>query len=225
MMAANYLYGMSIQTNFINQVYSEIHIDLTNSSSVLSNLHITDRDMINLCGGVPLPNITNIRVVIAATYSSALSVKIFTDQYEVVRNMDFEIKRIDNNFIYVKNKRKGIGINQFLNQLQTARKYGFEKLHAVAMGPEDDLDWDGYFFWAKLGFENTDTDEYKAWAAAMGRKEPTLSELMQTETGRDLWKKTGFTWIGAFYLADDHSCMAYLRKYLKRKGIDFTFDE
>ncbi len=92
------------------------------------------------------------------------------------------------------------------------------------MGPEDGLDWGGYYFWAKLGFENTDIGEYKAWAAEMGRKEPTLSELMQTKIGRELWKNTGFTWVGNFHLAKDHPCSGYLQKYLQRKKINVDLE-
>jgi hypothetical protein len=65
-------------------------------------------------------------------------------------------------------------------------------------------------------------DEYHAWAIEMQREEPTLSELMQTAEGRELWKKTGISWIGEFFLAKDHPCNHYLELHLKRKGIDFT---
>jgi hypothetical protein len=50
----------------------------------------------------------------------------------------------------------------------------------------------------------------------MQREEPTLSELMQTAEGRELWRNTGISWIGEFFLAKDHPC----NHYLKRKGID-----
>ena len=59
----------------------------------------------------------------------------------------------------------------------------------------------------------------------MGRKEATLSELMQSESGRQLWKKTGFTWIGNFFLADGHPCLDYLRKHLRRKKINFEVNK
>ncbi len=151
--------------------------------------------------------------------------KINTDQYEIARNMDFQLGRIDNNYMHVENKGKGIGTNLFLNQLLTARKHGFKRLYMVAFAPSDDLAWYGYYFWANMGFENSDVAEYRDWARAMGREEITLSELMQSESGRELWKKTGFTWIGNFYLSKGHPCLSYLRMHLQRKGIDLNLDE
>jgi hypothetical protein len=215
---------MPIRTNYIEDVYSHIHIEWKNARPVMDRYGFSARGIINLCGGIPGPHITNIHVVISATYSSAISVQVFTDQYEIARNMDFEIARIDNNYMYVHGQRQGLGTNLFLTQVHTSLQYRFKKIHLTAMGPEDGLDWNGYYFWAVLGFENTDIAEYWAWASAMGREEQTLSELVQTETGRTLWKNGGFTWIGNFYLAKDHACLFYLQRYLRRKNIDFMLN-
>ena len=215
---------MALRTNYINDVLPRIHIELRKAHAVLEKYGLSALDIIDLCGGIPGPHISNIHVIIVATYSSALSVHILTDQYEIVRNMDFDIGRIDNNYMYVQEKGQGLGTNMFLTQIHTAIRHHFKKIHLTAMGPEDGLDWNGYYFWAELGFENTDTAEYHAWAVQMGREEPSLSELMQSETGRALWKNTGFTWIGNFYLARGHRCMTYLQQYLKRKEIDFLLD-
>jgi hypothetical protein len=210
--------------NFIDHVFPHIHIETKNAQPVLERHGCSLRDAIDLCGGIPTSYITNIRVKIHSTYSTALCVQVVTDQYEVARNMDFEIGRIDNNYMYVEQKGQGIGTSLFLTQIRTARKFNFKKIHVTAMGPEDGLDWRGYYFWANLGFENTDIKEYKAWAAEMDRKEPTLSELVQTKAGRELWKNTGFTWIGNFHLAKDHPCSDYLQKYLKRKNLNFDLE-
>ncbi|HEV3412170.1 MAG TPA: hypothetical protein VG101_06820 [Puia sp.] len=215
---------MTIRTNYIENAFPQINIVCKDAMPVLERYGFTTRDIINLCGGIPAPQMTNIRVTIAATYSSALSVQICTDQHEVARNIDFEIARIDNNYMYVNEKRQGLGTNLFLTQVRAALLHKFGKIHLTAMGPEDGLDWNGYYFWALLGFENTDIAEYQSWAKAMGRKEPTLSELVQTQSGRTLWKNTGFTWIGNFYPTMGHPCMAYLQKHLHRKKIDFYLD-
>ena len=219
----NYFCTVAIQTNYIDELFPSIHIELQNAFE--EQLPLSVRDIINLCGGMPAPNITNARVIITPTYGSALNVKIKTDQYEVARNMDFEIGRIDNNYMHVEEKGKGIGTHLFLNQVQAALQHGFRRLYMVAFAPSDDLAWYGYYFWANLGFENADIDEYRDWAAAMGRKEATLSELMQSESGRELWKNTGITWIGNFYLTKGHRCFDYLQMHLQRKKIDFTLIE
>ena len=215
---------MGAQINFIDKLYPRIHFELIGADVVFQRYNISAREVLNLCGGVPALYISHIHVTISGTYSSALSVKVITDQYEVVRNMDFEIGRIDNNYMYVQEKGQGIGTNLFLNQLQAAWKCQIKKLITISMAPDDERAWDGYYFWANLGFENTDIEEYQEWAAVMGREESTLSELMQTKEGRDLWKRSGFTWIGSFHLARGHSCWDYLQRHIKRKGIDFDLD-
>ena len=213
---------MPILTNYLDDRLPIVDIELNDTLPVLGQYHLSPFDIINLCGGIPSPEITSVRVVINSTFSSALSVQIFTDQYEVVRNIDFQIGRIDNNFMLVRERGQGLGTKLFLTQVQTARQLNFKRLHTTALAPNDDLNWSGYYFWAELGYENTDIEEYRAWATEMGRGEPTLSELVQSESGRQLWKQSGFTWIGNFYLANDHPCMGYLRRHLERKGIDFV---
>ena len=212
---------MPYQANFLQEVEPFIQIELNNALPVLREYQLTPYDIINLCGGVPGPDITSIRVELNATYASALAIKIVTDQYEVTRRMDFGIGRINNDFMLVHQRGLGTGTNLFLTQVQTARRFHFRQLHVNAIAPDDELDWTGYYFWAELGYENKDAEEYQAWAIERGRTEKTLSELVQSEDGRRLWRQEGFAWIGNFYLADGHPCMTYLKRHLERKGIDF----
>ena len=217
-----YLWAVPLQINYLDTFSPAIQIELNNASSVLGQYNISPFDIINLCGGVPAPDITSIYVQLHATYASALSVRIVTDQYEVTRRMDFSIGRINNDFMLVHQRGHGLGTNLFLTQVQTARQFHFRQLHVNAIAPDDELDWTGYYFWAELGYENKDVEEYQAWATERGRTEPTLSELVQSDSGRQLWRHEGFAWIGNFYLTDEHPCMTYLRRHLERKGIDFV---
>ncbi|MBS1665518.1 MAG: hypothetical protein JST68_31040 [Bacteroidetes bacterium] len=212
---------MPIQTNYIDELVHTINFEINDAAPVLAQYHLSPYDIVNLCGGIPAPYITSIRVIMHATYNSALSVQISSDQYEVVRNIDFQIGRIDNNHMVVVHPGEGLGTNLFLTQVKTARRFRFKKLHMTALIPDGERNWTGYYFWAELGYENTDIEEFHAWAAEMGREELTLSELVQSESGRRLWRQSGFIWIGNFYLNDDHACTGYLRQHLKRKGIDF----
>lgn len=212
---------MPIQTNYIDELANTIYFELNDAEPVVDQYHLSRYDIVNLCGGIPAPTITSIRVIMHATYTSAISVRVFSDQYEVVRNMDFQIGRIDNNHMVVAQPGQGLGTNLFLTQVRSARDHHFKRLHMTALTPDDERNWTGYYFWAELGYENTDTDEFHAWAVEMGRDELTLSELVQSASGRQLWRQTGFTWIGNFYLTDDHPCMAYLLQHLQRQGIDF----
>lgn len=218
---------MPPQTNYIETLYPQIKFNISDPHSVLRQNKVTEKDIVNLCGGIPLANITKIKVDISSQYQPALCVQIKTDQYETVRTMDFTLKQIDNNIMIVSDEAKGkhIGTNLFLNQLVTARVHDFEKLHTIAVAPskydDEGTAWYGYYFWANLGFQNMEPDEYRAWAAEMQREEPTLSELMQTDQGRELWRNTGISWIGEFFLAQGHPCYHYLKLHLKRKGIQF----
>ncbi len=134
----------------------------------------------------------------------------------------FSIGRIDNIFLYVNEQGQGIGTNLFLNQFQAARQHGFKRIHVTAMAPfDDEPHWTGYYFWACLGFENEDIEDFQDWAAEMGREEPSLSALVQSETGRELWKMTGFTWNGNFFLSDGHVCIQNMKMHLEQKGINF----
>jgi len=180
-------------------------------------------DLLNLCGGIPSPDITGLRVEIFATFASAFAVKISCDQYEASRSLDFSIGRIDNNYLFVNTPSQGLGTHLFLNQVQAARALGFRRIHVTAMAPsEDEPEWNGHYFWACLGFHNAEQEEYREWAAEMGRDEPTLHALVQTEEGRALWKATGVTWIGDFFLEGEPDCIARLKTHLQRKGIDVT---
>jgi hypothetical protein len=214
---------MPLVTNFTNDILPYADFSLLGIEE--KDLPVSLKDLLDLCGGIPSPSITGVRIEIFATFSSAFAVRICSDQYEAVRNMDFSIGRIDNNYLFINEQGKCIGTNLFLNQFQAARDNGFKRIHLTAMAPsEEEPDWSGYYFWACLGFQHADVNEFEAWAKTMGRKEPTLSDLMQTETGRMLWKATGFTWIGDFFLTEGYKCITHLKAHLQRKGIDFPID-
>jgi GNAT superfamily N-acetyltransferase len=214
-----------IDTNFIEELYDQIDFKLTDTQGVMDQFELTPVDVLNLCGGIPLPGITGIHVDISSQYAGALTIKVVTDQYEVIRMIDMDLRRIDNRVMVVapEARGQGIGTNLFLNQLRTAQQIQIVKLQTFTRAPssydDEDQDWQGYYFWANFGFINTEVEEFNKWAFERGRLEPTLNELMQTEEGRRLWKEQGFSWTGDFVLQDEHGCLAYLNKYLGRKGI------
>lgn len=223
MQEVQYFCAMPLVTNFIDDILP--HAKLSFHGIQEEALPVPVKSLLNLSGGIPSPDITGLRVEIFATFSSAFTIKIYCDQYQASRNLDFSIGRIDNNYLFVNAQGQGTGTRLFLNQIQAAREMGFRRIHVTAMAPsEDEPDWNGYYFWACLGFHNAEDEEFLEWAQAMGRNEPTLSALMQTEEGRALWKATGYTWIGDFFLIEDYYCIACLKEHLNRKGIDFPID-
>ena len=217
---------MAIQTNFIEEVSDQIAFTIRDSHQVMAQNKLTPQEVVNLCGGIPLLDISSISVCISSEYQAALSVQVETDQYEVSRIIDFDLLRIDNQIMVVEEEAQGkhIGTHLFINQIRAARARQLEKLHTIAMAPslydEEGMDWSGYYFWAELGFQNSEPELYTQWALENNRPEPTLSECMQTEAGRQAWRNTGFSWIGDFFLAQDHLCTYYLKRHLKRKRIE-----
>jgi GNAT superfamily N-acetyltransferase len=218
---------MPVQTNFIEERWNHIMFTLDDAYGVMAQFALTLADVVNLCGGIPLPEITGIHAHIFSQYAGALTARISTDQYEVIRMIDLDIRRIDNRVMVVapEARGQGIGTNLFLNQVQAARQLHFAKLQTYTRAPslydEEDQDWQGYYFWANFGFVNDEEEEFKKWAIARNRPENTLNELMQTEEGRNLWKHEGFGWIGKFGLGDGDISFTLLIAYLKRKGIDW----
>jgi GNAT superfamily N-acetyltransferase len=218
---------LPIQTNFIEELHEQIQFELDDTQNVMQQFGLTPIDVLNLCGGIPLPIISSINVNISSQYSGALTAHVATDQYEVIRTIDMDIRRIDNRSMVVDQEARGMGIgtNLFLNQIKEARQRHFVKLQTFTRAPslydDEDQDWQGYYFWANFGFINTEVEEFNQWAAARGRHELSLTELMQTEEGRNLWRQHGYSWIGDFILEEGHACSTFLTAYLNRKGIDW----
>ena len=53
---------MPYQANFLRELEPFIQIELNNALPVLREYQLTPYDIVNLCGGVPGPDITSIRV-------------------------------------------------------------------------------------------------------------------------------------------------------------------
>jgi len=218
---------LPIQTNFIEELFDQIAFTVVDTQAVMSEFGLTRANVLNLCGGIPLPTITNIQVDISSQYKGALTIQISSDQYELIRMIDMDLRRIDNRVMVVEQEARGqgIGTNLFLNQVEAASQGQFIRLRTFTQAPsafdDEDLDWQGYYFWANFGFVNIETEEFNQWATLRGREEVTLNDLMQSEEGRELWKQEGFAWTGDFILQKGHACFIFLQTYLQRKGIDW----
>jgi GNAT superfamily N-acetyltransferase len=219
-------FTVPIQTNFIEEVFGQIEFNISDAKGVISQFGLSPATVLSLCGGIPLPTISSIKVHISSQYVGALTVQVIADQFEVIRSIDFDLRRIDNRSMIVdtSERGKGIGTNLLLTQIITARQLQFIKLQTVALAPsvyDEDQDWQGYYFWANFGFINVETEEFTRWCRERNLDPTTLNELMQTGDGRTLWRADGYTWIGEFILTAGHSCFDYLDLYLRRKGIDW----
>jgi len=119
------------------------------------------------------------------------------------------------------------------SQVQYARKKGFQELRTQAQSREYDTDvagkeWDGYYRWARLGYQMYDTVQLKRLDELLqqgNRPEKTLGELvlsLDNDDGYKFWKTAAvnFTWDGKFELQDNSVSMNHLLKYLVKKNIN-----
>jgi hypothetical protein len=89
-------------------------------------------------------------------------------------------------------------------------------------------DWDGYYRWARLGYQMYDPSQLKRLKQLRqqgDRPEKNLSELvlsMDNDDGYEFWKLAAkhFTWDGKFELKDNSDSMKHLLKYLGKKKIN-----
>ena len=122
-----------------------------------------------------------------------------------------------------------IGKALFINQMKSAMALKFKAISAFAQcnsGDEDD--WEGYVFWAKIGFMMTDYDDIMDFEDMMKyypNSKETLGELVLTEDGCDYWRRDGFGWQGKFYLWDNSPSMHQLKTYLNLKGLMWMLNE
>jgi hypothetical protein len=118
-----------------------------------------------------------------------------------------------------------LGTCLFLNQVSYARKLSFIKLNTTALEWDGTERWDGYYRWARLGYQIIDRNDLEDFADLMRffpRPETSVGELVLSEEGYTFWKSQGFTWTGEFLLTDDSPSMNHLRHYLGLKQINFT---
>lgn len=148
--------------------------------------------------------------------SNSIIIKIIHQDYIAIR---FIRKDIDNN-LYVENfkmlKRnktlKNIGFQLLISQIHTGSKFGVKYIKGKF---EKSLDFNGYYTWARYGFDGEIPKNLKTDPILSRLK--FVSQLMKTKAGRDYWKKKGNTFNGFFYLEKEEENMKMLVDYLKEK--------
>lgn len=208
-------------------VYSDDYAGL-----VQAQWKITFEDLIQLCGGIPSQQITEMDLTITTVSIDALKVEIATEFYYVARTIDFNNGVISNDLMDVFDEDEFTGTTLFLFQVQYARKKGFHELRTQAQSREYDTgvagkEWDGYYRWARVGYQMYDPAQLKRLNELLQqgkRSEKTLGELvlsLDNDEGYTFWKKAAvdFTWDGKFELKDNSVSMTHLRKYLVKKNI------
>ena len=215
---------LSIKINFIDEDICQINDTVNDIHGVMTKYGHGLKGIINLCGGVPSKRILFIHVDIQSVSNDTLVIQIITDLYRLHRTINFSLRTIFNDKMVVFNKYAHIGTSLFLNQVKHARLANFRKLSTTAVAPDGIDDWDGYYRWARLGYQMNDWDDMEDLQSMLRyfpRAVKDLSELVLSEDGYSFWKLNGFTWTGEFILINGSKSMIHLEKYLQLKQINF----
>lgn len=122
--------------NFINKlsVQQKLICRITDDFNLMKTHGITNNNLVNLSGGLPVENITSFEFKALALSSDVMKTEINCDKFITNRTIDFEDKTIYNDYMKVNDKSMGIGIRLFLNQAKVARGLGFSRLSVHAAG-------------------------------------------------------------------------------------------
>lgn len=146
--------------------------------------------------------------------------------YVGIKHPKYEASRIIgaagvyNSSFEVKGKRGGgIGTQVFASQVKHAAAAGLEAISTEAVGSAGDPDYNGYYTWARLGYDaRLDTT-----SVSMGRlranfpEAEKISDLMKTPEGRAYWKENGGGFSGIFDLREGSQSRRVLDAYVAGK--------
>ncbi|HEY4060939.1 MAG TPA: hypothetical protein VGM30_03520 [Puia sp.] len=154
---------MPIELNYINSNCT-VDYDVRDGHGILQKYSVTRENILLLCGGVPSRDLSFVHVMITSSTENAMIVSVHTDLYQVFRTINFEFGIIFNDKMLVYNKEQCIGTSLFLNQVSFARQFGFIKLSTTALEWDGQERWDGYYRWARLGYQMTDRNDLEDFA-------------------------------------------------------------
>lgn len=120
------------------------------------------------------------------------------------------------------NAPKGTGAKSFTVQALTAKKFGIEYVHTFAAGEYGNKRFNGYYTWARMGYDAELTDEDRAALPKKFKNIKTLNELMLAG-GKDDWKIKGTERDMIFDLSDDSDSLKILKNYLLERGFVVRF--
>lgn len=155
--------------------------------------------------------------------SERVLVSINDNGIDMTRRINIKDKIIDNDLFVIKkdSKYKGQGAKIFGNQVEAARKAGYEKIRTQAAGDLRDRTYNGYYTWARLGYMQR--NDYNNQLAVRNIKNQTgvdygnFQTMMRTTSGIKAWKEHGSAFAGVFDLKKGSESIKTLNNYLKNK--------
>lgn len=156
---------------------------------------------------------------VRAINDKIIMTRVIDEKTGVIDNRYFKIKRkMDENDKPIPNSASYSGNEVFKEQVETAIKNGFKRMVTHAAGSKGDKEYNGYYTWARLGYEPKKTDKYVNKVIDKYNKEhnkeaKTLRDVMSTKSGREYWKENGIDFEGTFDLNPNSYSVKTLRKY------------
>ncbi len=117
---------------------------------------------------------------------------------------------------------KGTGLRSFATQAYSAKKYGVEYISTLAAGYYGHPEYNGYYTWARMGYNAKLTDADRNKLPKKYEKVQDLNELME-KGGADAWKKYGTERKMLFDLSDDSKSFEVLENYLRERRFVVKF--
>lgn len=174
-----------------------------------------------MAGGFPTEN-NKINYVKVGKFEGTgnLEVKIKSKDYDIHRVFLFNEKNLVNLSMDVKAKGQGIGTKLLNNSVQTLLdSKTLDRIQTEAAGAFEQK-YNGYYTWAKLGYNHIDPEEFKDLVKDSPFKDTKdLTELIyKTEGGEKWWKENGETFQGQFDLKSNSRSVGILNKYIEMKS-------
>jgi hypothetical protein len=114
----------------------------------------------------------------------------------------------------------GVGLRSFRTQVDGAQRLGVKRVELWAAGDHNDRSYNGYYTWARFGFDAPLTQGEKRRLAALSQFAgvQTVNDLIM-HGGRHWWRDNGTARRMRFDLPDDSSMMRVFNDYLKDRGL------
>lgn len=112
----------------------------------------------------------------------------------------------------------GLGLRAFQRQVHGARNLGLQYFELWAAGDYLDRSHNGYYTWARFGFDARLTAHQRSLLADNLYGAETVNKIIQ-RGGHHWWRRNGNDVAMYFDLDDESTMMAVFRDYLYEKGV------
>jgi hypothetical protein len=125
-----------------------------------------------------------------------------------------------NHFLDIQKSGRGKGVRIFAKQVKSAMELGITKIKTSASGSAEDEHYNGYYTWAKLGYNLEIPNHLREQAKKSGFGDVTNThELFSEPGGIQWWRENGHEAEGIFDLTPGSDSLKMLHGYMKAKGI------